>query len=525
MEYLVENRKYCREIKNGKGMIFEKNLWDDYGYKTLFEVYFFQDSVPEKIGQIMIADISEAMKIEDKNCTRVVSYTTYDYLPKQFEELSENYVCLGTEEFYLSLKRFEAEGKLSIREVLKQLNDIAYDSELFDSVYDKIPRLVDSSFLRGTTSYNVKNKLHRLAHNKKERIPFNFVIDYKVNEEEFEMNFEVDLTSKLPTHVHSIIGNNGVGKTTLFKDIIQAFSHQNKYVKSLFSKGDDTIELSFSQNRDSNEAKLEKLLFISFSYFDNQEFFKTKDSEFKSNNINFFGINNFEICQDSVPAYEQDFENNIDVIQRTNEKRVMFLKEILSVRPIRIELFGSDYMNNEIDENETLEQLKNKYSDFSSGYKILLLGVSALAAYVEEKTLVLFDEPELYLHPPLISDYIRIISNIMHKKNALSIVATHSPIVVQETPKECTYIIKKTDTINNRVIRPAKETFGENISLLTDEVFGLDVKQAGFYKFLLDNYKDIYRNIDSLQLGNDAQLMLEILYHTMGNKEGGEKSV
>ncbi len=39
----------------------------------------------------------------------------------------------------------------------------------------------------------------------------------------------------------------------------------------------------------------------------------------------------------------------------------------------------------------------------SSGHAIVLLTVTKLVARVEEKTLVLIDEPESHLHPPLLS--------------------------------------------------------------------------------------------------------------------------
>jgi len=64
----------------------------------------------------------------------------------------------------------------------------------------------------------------------------------------------------------------------------------------------------------------------------------------------------------------------------------------------------------------------------SSGHAIVLLTITRLVATVEEKTLVLIDEPESHLHPPLLSAFIRALSELLYDRNGVSIIATHSPV-------------------------------------------------------------------------------------------------
>lgn len=45
------------------------------------------------------------------------------------------------------------------------------------------------------------------------------------------------------------------------------------------------------------------------------------------------------------------------------------------------------------------------------------------------------DEPEEHLHPPLVAAFIRALSNLLTYRNGVGIVATHSPVIVQEVPK------------------------------------------------------------------------------------------
>ena len=119
----------------------------------------------------------------------------------------------------------------------------------------------------------------------------------------------------------------------------------------------------------------------------------------------------------------------------------------------------------------------------SSGHKIVLLIITALVNLVEEKTLVLMDEPESHLHPPLLSAFTRALSELLHDRNGVAIVATHSPVVVQEVPRSCVWKLNRSG-LEWRKDRPDRETFAENVGLLTKEVFGLEVTKSGFHAML-----------------------------------------
>jgi hypothetical protein len=65
----------------------------------------------------------------------------------------------------------------------------------------------------------------------------------------------------------------------------------------------------------------------------------------------------------------------------------------------------------------------------------------------------------------------------------VAVIATHSPVVLQEVPRDCVWKLRRA---GRRWIpaRPEIETFGENVGVLTTEVFGLEVTQSGFHKIL-----------------------------------------
>ena len=66
-----------------------------------------------------------------------------------------------------------------------------------------------------------------------------------------------------------------------------------------------------------------------------------------------------------------------------------------------------------------------------------LINISAL------RTLVLLDEPEAHLHPPLLSAFTRALSDLLIYRNGVAIIATHSPVVLQEVPKSCVWKLRR----------------------------------------------------------------------------------
>jgi predicted ATP-dependent endonuclease of OLD family len=143
----------------------------------------------------------------------------------------------------------------------------------------------------------------------------------------------------------------------------------------------------------------------------------------------------------------------------------------------------------------------------SSGHSIVLLTITKLIETVEEKTLVLMDEPESHLHPPLLSAFTRALSDLLHNRNGVAIIATHSPVVVQEVPSSCVWKLTRLRT-KGRADRPERETFGENVGVLTRDIFGLEVSKSGFHA-MLQEAVDAKRTFESIMVEYDNQLGFE----------------
>ena len=74
------------------------------------------------------------------------------------------------------------------------------------------------------------------------------------------------------------------------------------------------------------------------------------------------------------------------------------------------------------------------------------------------------------------------------------------------------------------VERPEIETFGENVGVLTREVFGLEVTHSGFHKMLLESleeeedFDDVVAKYSS-ELGGEARALLRGLIASRGDVE------
>ena len=178
----------------------------------------------------------------------------------------------------------------------------------------------------------------------------------------------------------------------------------------------------------------------------------------------------------------------------------------------------ADLADEQLSEEELKGQARKLFGKLSSGHKIVLLTITRLVETVEERTLVLLDEPEAHLHPPLLSAFIRALSDLLINRNGVALIATHSPVVLQEVPRGCAWKIRR-NGLNIEAERPEIETFGENAGILTREVFGLEVTHSGFHKMLRDavskgsGFNDIVDQFKG-ELGSEAKAIVRALIAT-----------
>ena len=105
----------------------------------------------------------------------------------------------------------------------------------------------------------------------------------------------------------------------------------------------------------------------------------------------------------------------------------------------------------------------------SSGQLSMVTAVLALAAVMQDNSLVLIDEPELSLHPEWQVKYISLLLETFSAyRGCHFVIATHSPLVVAELPAHATLV-----SLDDPEVPPAPELAGQSSDVLLAEAFGL----------------------------------------------------
>jgi ABC-type transport system involved in cytochrome c biogenesis ATPase subunit len=432
-------------------------------------------------------------------------------LPATFNKLPEEYFSLGqSENYYESLN--ELSDALRAR-VFSGLRDCAADLSIFE-VY-RNEEVMRESLLRDVRDSTVTERLNRLTRGDAKLTDFQFTYHLpKVGRTPpASMTFEVTPESQPPTNVHVLIGRNGVGKTRCMRQLTLAL---------LGREADDgsspgSIEMLAEDTGDV--VAFAGLVLVSFSAFDDFELKPPKEGDAMT--CRQVGLRHAE-PSDRGPTTKSfaelgtDFANSLTrcqsgVLAERWRKAVKTLEED--------DLFAEADVTSLLDDDESDASLKTRarrlFKKLSSGHAIVLLTVTRLVELVDERTLVLLDEPEGHLHPPLLASFVRCLSDLLIRRNGVAIVATHSPVVLQEVPRSCAWKLRRSGR-KSIIERPTVETFGENIGVLTREVFGLQVTQSGYHKLLRDAVSDGYTyrqvlNRFGSQLGDEAKAIVQAL--------------
>lgn len=486
------------EIKNtipGITYLVHDNWNDWFKYCTLYNLTYIDNN----LNRIFLGSI----KIGEFNMNEDQSFPN---IPKYFECLDENFFSLGqSSDFYENIKNID-DGIIK-NDILESLNDIAFNEDLL--VRALTQSVTKDSLLRYISLETVRNQFKRMAKGGDRLTKYDFTYTPPIIEDSsadpINIDFHVIPDSNPPTNIHVLVGRNGVGKTHLMKNMMNCILN-----KGSNEFGSITYDNS---HRPSYQNLFSNLVFVSFSAFDKNIPIPNNDSI----PFTYIGLSQ-NLCTDRFSSKTPDelcseFADSLEAcLLGDYSKFNLWRKAIdtLNSDPIFEYSCATDFLDYAIDIknidplNKNLSILKSKkifrekatrYFDLmSSGHKIIILTITKLIESIEEKTLVFLDEPEGHLHPPLLSAFIRALSELMIYKNAVSIVATHSPVVLQEVPRKCVWKLRRSGkyTSYERLIR---ESFGENVSQLTRDIFGLEVTNSGYHK-LLSNLVDDNPNYD-----------------------------
>jgi hypothetical protein len=151
----------------------------------------------------------------------------------------------------------------------------------------------------------------------------------------------------------------------------------------------------------------------------------------------------------------------------------------------------------------------------SSGQRLFSYIVINILGAIRRNSLILIDEPELFLHPTLEIAFVRMLKAILTSYGSKALVATHSLVTVREIPRNCVHVFELTD--EGTVIKtPPFETFGGDVQRISSYVFGDKALSKPYEDWLRDQLEEFGSAQDLIAaLGDDINEELIIQIHAM----------
>lgn len=420
------------------------NSWDDYGHKVLFHLsYVDTKGNNTQLGQVKILQRTSA----DGESIELAGTT---HLQKSFSRLDGNFISLGQEDDYY--KRLHTLSDFESADVLDALRDIAW-RPAFASDFEPTTAF-RNAMMRENGAHRARRFGAAWASGEpvQEDLAFRYIGSIEGADADVDATFAFDNSDPIPGRIVGIIGRNAVGKT-----------------RFLASLGADLAQISRTSAKKLAEREkrfpggrplFTRIIAISYSAFDR---FKRPPPDSSSSYV-YCGIRNDKggLSRASlVETYRRNQERIRDRGKQTNWTE--YMQAILSDLSEQL----TDSLKAEITNAATKDEA---LSLLSSGQSILAHFVTALLAWIQPNSLVLFDEPEMHLHPNAVASLFLMLSDILQEFDSYAVVATHSPVVIQEIPAKRVLVFERVQNVT--VARPLLlESFGESVTELTKHVF------------------------------------------------------
>ncbi|MEZ8967477.1 AAA family ATPase [Vibrio breoganii] len=504
----------------------EADNWNDYSFVTTFCVSLHDENgVLHKIGNVRIGFVGQTTET-----------ATYEKLDRIFDDgLPPSFFSLGMhKEYYEELYKLDD----TLREkLLNALRDVVFSKKCLAIAENE--DVFSIALLRDSSITVVKGKYSRLLAGLEELTPYDFAFippDEAFGGKQLEINVVVDSTPS--TNIHAIIGKNGTGKTTFLNDMVEAIINPTPDRAKIID-----LDHFFEPKPQIDSDYFSSITSVSFSAFDT--FIPPKEQSNPAKGTCYFYVGlkkqDKEGTLKTLEELREDLcESMLDCFYDPKNKKLQRFIHVVgllsfdqNIKSLNLEKYHEVYLekikeHSGLNEGEFRKICRDRFLELlppmSSGHAIVLLSTFNLIATVDDKSLVLIDEPESHLHPPLLAAFIRALSWLLHQVNGVSIIATHSPVVLQEVPRNCVWKVMRSET-ETTISRPEIETFGENVGILTREVFGLDVDRSGFITVLrkaVDSgraFDDIYRNIFNKRIGAEGLTLLRVLVDIRDSKK------
>lgn len=439
--------------------------WDDYHHRTTFGLVFVESKFnTTKIGGVKI------MKRD--------TLITAEVLPDTFTALPEDFCSLGQEEeYYANLVSIFRDMYQSI---LLALRDVA--------LYPKIQEAfeLDDVYKTSLIRFNEPEQLARTirfrlgGYEPGDWYKFTYRYTLPYAKEPLDITFDFDTADFVKHRVFALIGKNGTGKTQVLSTLANELSKTNP------------------DNLYPRKPLYSKVFTVSYSIFDH---FQIPESD---------AAFNYVYCGIKKPG--GGFLSEEEIMERTlsQAEKISYKSVTVEWRSILANFVPGDLLSEIFtgSASRTLFQPQNFaafYQKLSSGQNILVLIISEILAQIRYNSMILYDEPETHLHPNAITLLMNTIFDLVEQFDSYCILATHSPLVIQEILARNVIVLERDQEVAY-IRQMERESFGENLTVITEDVFGnrnIDKHHLSLIRSLVNengNYESIAEMLASKNL-------------------------
>jgi len=432
--------------------------WNDYSNMSTYFLYYY-------------ADITNCTNIGTVKIIHQEEENTPNALNESFTLLSDKFCSLGQEySYYENIKSLFGKTYESIFWALRDAAMFSQILEDFENNYyfrNSLIRYDEQEQLLREVKYRLYD------YNLKNLYSFQYSFTPKFADDAVNIHFNFDGNKAVPSRIFALIGKNGAGKTQLISSLPIDIS---KKKNDLFTP---------------KTPLFSKVIAVSYSAFDSFDIPKTT-ADF-----------NYVYCGLKDPKGELYTEKGLKLRFHNSWKKIVANKRFdkwLNLLPFFLdqELIDEFIIETEVPWESTVDikGFNSISKKLSSGQSILLYIITEIVANIRYASLVIYDEPENHLHPNAISQLINAIYELTNEFQSYCILATHSPLIVRELLSRNVYIMERDDTVLS-IRKPIFETFGENLTVITEDIFGnIDIPNQ--YKTILNRLVQSGKSYDEI---------------------------
>ncbi|WP_440658796.1 AAA family ATPase [Ensifer adhaerens] len=506
------------------GIALQQDRWNDFNFVTQYHLYV---AVPEFTGRIGTVKILRRGQTAGDGMQLEVG---------ALMPLDDSFVSLGQDLDYY--ERLASLPEKLRKELLSSLQDaIALPAHAETFADEKgwttsVLREIQWNSFRRDAAVLLERDYNRVA-----RLGLDISFQVTGWEDSFKLNFQApsDVSLWAPPSVALLdriavlIGRNGSGKSTLLSRLARVLhaSQRERGTETLTALGKiEPPGIGFTRIINIAYSAFDVFQLPGVDYRDRKQI--VDDLERGAGRYHYCGLRDIaaEVRRaegvgdvDGLPIRPQDLDRQELVILKTNEQLANEFGKIVSAINAsgRQELFAevcailaTDTSFFDLGANPAASVSEHAVAWFrvwSTGHKVVMHAIASLVAYTEPKSIVLIDEPETHLHPPLLAAFMHSTRTILRHNDAFAVIATHSPVVAQETLARHTAIVRRSGR-ETRITSPRIETYGESIGEITNEIFGLTIDATDFHQ-VLTRLVEAGLNLDQIENLFDRGLSLQ----------------